>query len=243
VQVIEAKAKKKEADVVFVGPKEYKPTFDQSVANAKSFYDLYGKARESIKVGDYEMAIKLLNDSLPHVGIGIEKGMVYRELTEIYRDLGNLNKELKYIELLPKYTMNDTEKLRCAQRAEEIRSIMENPEEKNNFSVRFPAPPIYGRPFKNYREVVTAQADSKKYLNNAALLLRDKKYSEAIEEYNKAYYPDSANNSFIESGLIQCYRGLNKRKEALILIDYTLKNRNWAQENIKEFQKWREELI
>lgn len=235
-------AKKKTVDTVFLGPQEYKATFDESIKGAGEFYDLYGKARNSTKAGDYENAIKLLNESLSYVGDGLEKGMVYKDLAQIYRDLGNLEKELEYVELLPKYTMNEDIKLGCAKRAEEIRMIMANPGTKNSLPERYPSPPIYGRPFQNYREVAMAQADSKKYLDNAGLLLRDKKYLEAIEEYNKAYYPESVDNAFIESGLIQCYKGLNMQKEALALIDYTIENRSWAPENVKEFQILREEL-
>lgn len=228
-------------DTVFLGPKGHQAAFEQSAASGRDFYDLNGKAGDSIKAGDYQNAIKLLNESLPHVGIGIEKGMVYKKLAEIYRDLGDMENELKYLELLPKYVMNQDVKNRVAMRVEEIRSILANAETSNG-TERYAAPPVYGRPFQSYREVVVAQAGSEKHYEKAAGLLRYKKYAEAIEEYKKAYYPESAHNAFIESGLIECYRGLNMHKEVLILIDYTLKNRNWGPENVKQFQSLREQL-
>ena len=112
-------SKKKTVDTVFLGPQEYKATFDESVKGAGQFYDLYGRARDRAKAGDYDNAIKLLNDSLSYVGDGLEKGMVYKKLAEIYRAQGNLEKELFYIEEFPKYSMNkelnEEAKLRTAE--------------------------------------------------------------------------------------------------------------------------------
>ena len=111
-------------DTVFLGPEEYKPTFDESMKSARGFYDLYGRARESSKAGDYDMAIKLLNESLPYVGIGLEKGMVYKKLAEVYHKQGNLEKELFYIEEWPKYSMNQQLNEEAKHRAAEIRSLL-----------------------------------------------------------------------------------------------------------------------
>lgn len=116
--------KKGTVDTVFLGPKEYKVTFDESAGSAKEFYDLYGKARDSVEVGDYDTAIKLLNESLSHIGIGLERGMVYKKLAEIYRAQGNLEKELYYIEELPKYSMNQQFNEELKLRATEIHKLL-----------------------------------------------------------------------------------------------------------------------
>ncbi|GEM_PF-3015139 len=239
MQALRASEREKQVDTAFLGPKAYKSTFDQTITSAKSFYAFYGKARESIKRGDYEAAIKFLNDSLPHVGIGPEKAMVYSELAEIYRDLEDFNRELKYVEVIPKYTMNEREKLKYKMRAEEIKSILANPKVKNDLSERFPAPPIYGRPFNNYREVVMTQGKSHEYFKEAEKLYYAGKYREAIEKFKMAYAPDWDKNAFIESMLISCFEKLKEYKQALVLLDYTLASRNWGPENRREFEQKR----
>jgi tetratricopeptide (TPR) repeat protein len=118
------KMKVKPVDVVFVGDKQYKPTFEQSVKSGKAFSDLFGAGLNSKKAGDYATAIKQFNECLPHASMGPEVAMVYEQLAEIYRLQGNLEKELFYIEEWPKYTMSDREKKECALRAAEIRQIL-----------------------------------------------------------------------------------------------------------------------
>lgn len=117
-------SKKAPVDAVFLGPKEYKATFNESMGSAREFYDLYGKARDSAKVGDYDTAIKLLNESLPHIGIGLERGMVYKKLAEIYQTQGNLEKELYYVKEFPKYSMNAQLNEEASRRAAEIRQLL-----------------------------------------------------------------------------------------------------------------------
>lgn len=114
----------KTREVVFLGPKEYGQTFGESVKSAKSFYDLFNKALDASNSGNQETAIKLLNESLPHVGIGIEKGMVYKKLAEIYRGQGNLEKELFYVQEWPKYSMNQQINEEAKFRATEIHSFL-----------------------------------------------------------------------------------------------------------------------
>jgi len=84
--------------VQLIGLKENNKTFGESVKSAKGFYDLYRQALNKMELKDYETAIKLLNESLPYVGIIIERDMVYTSLAEVYRAQGNLEQELKYLE-------------------------------------------------------------------------------------------------------------------------------------------------
>ena len=109
-------------NAVFIGPEKYKSSFEQSMTIGRQFYDLYGKARESIKINDYDSAIAYLNESLQYVGIGLEKGMVYSKLAEIYRVQGNLERELFYIDQVPKYTLNEQINEEAKRRAAEIRT-------------------------------------------------------------------------------------------------------------------------
>ena len=111
---------------VFIAPGKYKATFDKSIESGDKFYNLYGKARESISAGHYEDAIKFLNESESYVGDGLEKGMVYKKLAEIYRKQGNLEKELYYVEEWPKYSMNQQINEEAKSRAAEIRRILQN---------------------------------------------------------------------------------------------------------------------
>lgn len=111
-------------DVVFVGDKQYKPTFEQSVKSGKAFSDLFGAGLNSKKAGDYTTAIKQFNECLPHAAMGPEVAMVYEELVEIYRAQGNLEKELFYLEQIPKYTMSDRIKKESMERAAEIRQLL-----------------------------------------------------------------------------------------------------------------------
>ena len=110
-------------DMVFLGDKQYKPTFDQSAKSAKAFYELYERGVLAKRAGKYNESIDILNQSLPFVGMGPEKAMVYEELAEIYRAQGNLEKELFYLEEIPKYTMSDRIKKESADRAAEIRHL------------------------------------------------------------------------------------------------------------------------
>ncbi len=117
-------SKKEAADVVFLGDKKYKETFDHATKSGKVFSDLFNTALNRKNVGDYENAIKLLNECLPHAALGPEVAMVYKQLSEIYRAQGNLEKELFYTEELPKYTMSDAIKKDNADRASEIRQLL-----------------------------------------------------------------------------------------------------------------------
>lgn len=108
-------------DAVFVGPEKYASKFEESVGSAKAFSDLFGEALKNIDAKNYNAAISNLNDSLKYVGIGTEISMVYRKLVEIYKIQGNLEKELYYLEQIPKYTMSDRIKKECNDRAQEIR--------------------------------------------------------------------------------------------------------------------------
>ena len=116
-----SKTPKASTDVVFVGPEKYVNKFEESVGSARAFSNLFNEALKNRAANDNDLAIKNLNDSLVYVGIGTEKSMVYRELVEIYRAQGNLEKELYYLEEIPKYTMSDRIKKECSDRAAEIR--------------------------------------------------------------------------------------------------------------------------
>lgn len=121
---IKGQNKNQTVDTVFLGAKEYKSTFQESTKSAKSFYDLFNKGLEASNSGDQQTAIKLLNECLPYVGIGLEKGMVYKKLAEIYRTQGNLEKELFYIEEWPKYSMNKELNEEATLRAAELRQLL-----------------------------------------------------------------------------------------------------------------------
>ena len=114
---------KEPVNIFFLGDKKYKEAFDQSSKSGKVFSDLFGAGLNSKEAGDYETAIKLFNECLPHAALGPEVAMVYKQLSEIYRAQGNLERELEYLEKISKYTMSDRIKRESASRAEEIRQI------------------------------------------------------------------------------------------------------------------------
>lgn len=122
INLLGKQAKKEPVDVVFLGNKKYKETFTQAVKSGKVFSDLFGAGLNSKKAGDYDTAVKLFNECLPHAALGPEVAMVYKQLSEIYRTQGNLEKELFYLEQIPKYTMSDRIKQESAARAAEIRA-------------------------------------------------------------------------------------------------------------------------
>lgn len=111
-------------DTVFIGDKKYLSTFDQSVKSAKIFDGLYEQGVLAKRDGKYNEAINVLNQGLPHASMGPEVAMIYEELAEIYRAQGDLNKELFYLEQIPKYTMSDRIKKECNLRAVEIRQLL-----------------------------------------------------------------------------------------------------------------------
>lgn len=115
---------KKQSGIIVFVPEKYKTTFEQSADSGKLFYDLYGKAKKSVKTNDYESAIKYLNRSLEYVGMGLEKGMVYSKLAEIYKTQGDLEKELFYVQQIPQYTLNEKINEEAKLRAAEIRSLL-----------------------------------------------------------------------------------------------------------------------
>lgn len=88
------------------------------------FYSIYDKAVENISNRNYEEAIVQLNQSLKYIGIGLEKGMVYKRLAEIYKIKGDLKQELFYVEQWPKYSMNAQLNEEASRRAVEIRQIL-----------------------------------------------------------------------------------------------------------------------
>lgn len=122
--LIKGQKKNQPVDTVFLGPKEYKTTFQESANSAKPFFDLFNKALEASNSGDQETAIKLLNQSISYANYGLAKGMVYKKLAEIHRAQGNLGKELFYVEEWPKYSMNQQLNEEAKRRAAEIRSLL-----------------------------------------------------------------------------------------------------------------------
>ena len=125
VNLTNKQSKKVVTDVEFLGYKAYKETFDQSAKSGKAFSDLFVAGLNSKKAGDYDVAIKQFNDCLPYAALGPEVAMVYKQLVEIYRVQGNLEKELFYLEQIPKYTMSDRIKKESSDRAAEIHQILE----------------------------------------------------------------------------------------------------------------------
>jgi tetratricopeptide (TPR) repeat protein len=117
-------AEKSTVDVAFFGDEKYKQTFDQSVVNGGAFSELFEAGLNSKKAGDYATAIRQLNECLPLAALGPEVAMVYKQLIEIYRDLGDLEKELFYLEEIPKYTMSDRIKKESAERSDKIRQLL-----------------------------------------------------------------------------------------------------------------------
>jgi tetratricopeptide (TPR) repeat protein len=124
VGLVKKQANKGSVDVVFLGDKEYKKTFDQSIKSGKAFSDFFRAGLDSKRVGDYATAIKQFNECLPHAALGPEVAMVYKQLTEIYRAQGNLEKELFYLDQIPKYTMSDRIKKESTARAAELRQLL-----------------------------------------------------------------------------------------------------------------------
>jgi tetratricopeptide (TPR) repeat protein len=110
------------ANAVQVLPRTERPQL--AVDGRDPFYGIYDRAIASINVGNYDEAITLLNQALEHIGMGLEKGMVYKRLAEIYKVKGDLNKELYYAEEFPKYSMNKELNQQFLQRAAEIRQIL-----------------------------------------------------------------------------------------------------------------------
>jgi tetratricopeptide (TPR) repeat protein len=113
------------SSVALLGSLKHQASFNQAVKEARNFYDLYGAALDQIKVGKYDRAIELLNQSLPHVKLGPEVAMVHYELAQIYRIKGNLELELKSRELIAKYTANPRIRDESTARASEIKANLE----------------------------------------------------------------------------------------------------------------------
>ncbi len=111
--------------VTFVSPAKYEDSFSKSSATAKKFFDLYRQALENMKNGQHQTAIKLFNESLVYAAIGPSKAMVYSQLADIYKELNDKETELKYVELVPRFSANPKRQEEFRQRAVEIRKILE----------------------------------------------------------------------------------------------------------------------
>ncbi len=205
------------------------PTFSQSTKSAKLFYEWFRKAHESIIDGDYDQAIHYLEASLPHAGMALEESMVYDDLIGIYRDMGDYENELKYIQ---KQTMPPD-----PERIQQLRILLSDPLVKDSDFERYPSPPIYGRSFKNYREVVAVREKSKDLWRDAEVLYRKGEFRKSIAKLKEAYVPNWTDNCFIETLLIDCYEKTGEYKKALTLIDYTLKTRSWGPTTIAKLNK------
>lgn len=119
------KAKNEPNQIVLIGmPSKDTAPFKEALKGGDMFYNLYDKAREYNKVGDYEMAIKIYNEAIPYAALGPEVSMIYRKLSEIYREQENLQKELLYVEMLPKYSMNKEANEESKKRAIELRQLL-----------------------------------------------------------------------------------------------------------------------
>lgn len=116
--------KRSSSETVYVGPGQYEETFGKSMKNATAFFDPFNKALDASKAGDYQTAIKLLNEALTHAEYRPEVAMVYQKLADIYHELGDLETELKYVEELPKYTPHEEIRVKDRQRAEELRKLI-----------------------------------------------------------------------------------------------------------------------
>ncbi len=90
----------------------------------KSFVNLYMEAGKKFGAADYEGAVKLYNESLEYVKYGLQKAMIYYKLVDAYHALGNLEMELKYAELVPKYSANPRVNEKYEHRAEEIKKLL-----------------------------------------------------------------------------------------------------------------------
>ncbi len=193
-------------------------------ANTEEFYSYHNLAKKYVREGNYQQAIKILNQSLEFAGDSeVYKGVAYHTFAEIYRDLNDLNQELKYRKLSLENILDSDQRLEEKWRINQIKAKLENPSTNESYGERYPFPPIIGRKFDTYREVEVALANSNDHYAKAEKLYKSVKYEEAIEEYKLAYVPgDMVSNLIIGDGLIKCYRKLKKYDEALTLVNYIL---------------------
>src|SRR3989338_3425429 len=70
-------------DVVLIGLDKHEDGFIKSLKKEKVFSDLYNAATDNIKMGNYQNAIKLLNESISYAGFRSDRTMAYMELAEI----------------------------------------------------------------------------------------------------------------------------------------------------------------
>ncbi len=117
-------AAKKPVETVFIAPKEYTESFEKSTASARLFYEKYRRALDQLKHENYQEAIQSFNECVPEAGIGIEKGMVYNRLVQIYKALDDPQNELKYTELTIKFSANTVLNEELSRRAAELRQLL-----------------------------------------------------------------------------------------------------------------------
>ena len=110
--------------VVYVGSKKYQDTFSKSLEKAEIFFNPFREAAEYMEKGNYDAALKNLDECLKVAQRRIEKGMVYSMMQQVYRKQGNLQGELQVIDSWFTIAGPSASNPEFKHRAEEIRQIL-----------------------------------------------------------------------------------------------------------------------
>lgn len=115
-------------DTIFLASHKYQDNFIQSSERAELFAKTFRKAGQLMEDGKYDLALDLLNESLQKADRKFQKRMAFDRMQVIYKQLGNLEKELEAIESWFAQADENASNPVFERRAAEIREIMDKPD-------------------------------------------------------------------------------------------------------------------
>ncbi len=118
-----AKNKQEKVDVVTVGiPKSQTKSFGEHYAQAVKFGDLETEGVNLNKKGLYKEAIEKLNQALSYADSRVHKAMAYDGLAVAYGGLGDIEKQIEYLEKEAKATLSENHRAELLKQIEALKS-------------------------------------------------------------------------------------------------------------------------
>lgn len=95
-------------------------SYDYGISNARRFYDGYGKARKSLVEENYNQAVITYQRILSYADSKAEQMMVYDDMARAYKGLGDLNREMYYLQRATHLTTDNERRQSLTKRAEDL---------------------------------------------------------------------------------------------------------------------------
>lgn len=97
-------------------------SFAEAYAQAAQFGGAYGSGRAFLNQGEYKKAIEQYNNALSFAQSPVEKAMAYSKLALCYEKLGDIQNQIKYLELDSQATLSEKDRKQTLQQISKLRS-------------------------------------------------------------------------------------------------------------------------